>query len=126
MLFVKGKTRAERLEICNVCPHFVSATKSCGPLVTEAFTDSKLCGCHMPTKAKFKTAKCPLGKWGPTVSTEDVQRIRDFLDVKRPTIEELAEVHSILSGGTEPAACSSCVTRQLKELRNFIRHADTT
>jgi len=48
----------ERITLCVECPEFKPATKSCG-----------LCGCHMPVKAKWKTASCPATppKWDALV-----------------------------------------------------------
>lgn len=43
---------ANRLGICAGCPKYVNLTKQCME-----------CGCHMPSKAKFDLAKCPLEKW---------------------------------------------------------------
>jgi hypothetical protein len=41
-----------RLSICLSCPNLIKITKQCN-----------MCGCHMPSKAKFELAKCPLDKW---------------------------------------------------------------
>ena len=41
-----------RLGVCGKCPKFINLTKQCSQ-----------CGCHMPSKAKFELAKCPLEKW---------------------------------------------------------------
>jgi hypothetical protein len=41
-----------RMSICEGCPRFFKLTKQCLD-----------CGCHMPSKAKFQLAKCPLKKW---------------------------------------------------------------
>ena len=72
MFIVSAQTRANRLNTCRGCEHFVESTQSCGPLVTEAFTDSKLCGCHMPTKTRLKWAECPLGKWEAVITGEQL------------------------------------------------------
>ena len=79
MFFVTGQKRNDRLAICKSCEHFVQSTKSCGPLLTEAFTDSKLCGCHMPTKTRLKVASCELGKWEAEITAEDIEEIQTFL-----------------------------------------------
>ena len=42
-----------RMDECLKCEHLFKPTKSC-----------KKCGCFMRVKTKFKTAKCPIGKWG--------------------------------------------------------------
>jgi len=43
---------SKRLEICESCDKFISATKQC-----------RECGCIMPMKVKLANAKCPLNKW---------------------------------------------------------------
>ena len=80
MFFVTGQKRTDRLTICQSCEHFVQSTKSCGPLVTEAFTDSKFCGCHMPTKTRLKVASCPLGKWEAEIKQSDLDAIRELIE----------------------------------------------
>ena len=50
-----------RYNICLTCPELIKLTKQC-----------KKCGCIMHQKAKLPHANCPLGKWGPITSTEDV------------------------------------------------------
>jgi len=42
----------ERLNICKMCPEYISATHQC-----------KECGCIMNLKTKLPNASCPLGKW---------------------------------------------------------------
>ena len=42
-----------RMDECLKCEHLIKTTKSC-----------KKCGCFMRVKTKFRTAKCPIGKWG--------------------------------------------------------------
>ena len=42
----------ERMKICESCPFYVADQKRCAR-----------CGCYMPIKSAWKTAKCPEGKW---------------------------------------------------------------
>jgi hypothetical protein len=44
--------RAERLDICRDCPHFIKLTNQC-----------KKCGCLMQLKAMIPNAHCPIKKW---------------------------------------------------------------
>ena len=127
MLFVDVKTRTERYDTCLGCEHFVTTTKSCGPLVTEAFTDSPLCGCYMPAKTKLKVASCPLDKWHATIQPEDVEQIREYLD--RPnqdkTIEELNDLSRRFLTGQKASGCSSCNRKLLQQLKDLVHNADT-
>ena len=127
MFFVTGQKRTDRLTICQGCEHFVSSTKSCGPLVTEAFTDSKLCGCHMPTKTRLKVASCPLGKWEAEIKESDLDAIRKLLEnPTKATNGDLAELYSKATGtNTKASQCSSCNRRMLNELKQLLKDATT-
>ena len=80
MLFVNAHLRAERLATCRNCEHYVEKTKSLWPLGYGSIHGLPLCGCYMPAKTSFKTASCPLDKWEATVTPEDVEQIREFLN----------------------------------------------
>lgn len=127
MFFVTGQKRSDRLTICQGCEHFVQATKSCGPLVTEAFTDSKLCGCHMPTKTRLKVASCPFGKWEAEIKESDLDAIRKLIEnPTKATNGDLAELYSKATGtNTKASQCSSCNRRMLNELKQLLKDATT-
>jgi hypothetical protein len=127
MFFVTGQKRSDRLEICKGCEHYVQATKSCGPLLTEAFTDSKLCGCHMPTKTRLKVASCPLDKWEAEITKADLEEIKKFLKTENQfrTSGQLAKLYGKATGTNQQASsCSSCNRRMLDELNKLIKDAD--
>ena len=128
MLFVNAHLRAERLFICQGCEHYVEKTRSCGPLVKEAFTDSPLCGCHMPTKTRIKTASCPLGKWEATNTHNDVDQQREFLtrDNKLRTTGELTMLaNKYLGAGKAAGSCGPCNSKLMKELETLVNNADS-
>lgn len=128
MLFVNAHLRAERLSICQGCEHYVEKTRSCGPLVKEAFTDSPLCGCHMPTKTRLKTASCPLGRWEATITSKDVDQIREFLtrDNKLRTTGELTMLaNKYLGAGKAAGSCGPCNSKLMKELETLVNNADS-
>lgn len=127
MFFVTGQKRTDRLTICQGCEHFVQSTKSCGDLVTEAFTDSKLCGCHMPTKTRLKVASCPLGKWEAEIKESDLDAIRKLIEnPSKATNGDLAELYSKATGtNTKASQCSSCNRRMLNELKQLLKDATT-
>jgi hypothetical protein len=126
MFFVTGQKRSDRLTICQGCEHFVQSTKSCGPLVTEAFTDSKLCGCHMPTKTRLKVASCPLGKWEAEIKESDLDAIRTLIENPQDaTNGDLAELYSKATGtNTQASQCSSCNRKMFNELKQLLKEAD--
>ena len=128
MLFVNAHLRAERLATCRNCEHYVPKTKSCGPLISEAFTDSPLCGCYMPAKTKLKVASCPLDKWGATVTPQDVEQIREFLDRHNDlrTKEELTMLaNKFLGAGKKASGCAACNRKLLEQLEKLVHNADT-
>ena len=127
MFFVTGQKRTDRLTICQGCEHFVQTTKSCGPLVTEAFTDSKLCGCHMPTKTRLKVASCPLGKWEAEIKQSDLDAIRELIEnPNKATNGDLARLYSKATGtNTKASQCSSCNRRMFNELKQLLKDATT-
>tara|TARA_R100001163_G_C5065624_1_gene203633 strand:- start:306 stop:626 length:321 start_codon:yes stop_codon:yes gene_type:complete len=106
----------------------VEKTKSCGPLVTEAFTDSKLCGCYMPAKTKLKTASCPLGKWDAYIKPEEIDRIREFLerDNEQRTKKELTElVAKYIHPSKRASTCPPCNRQLLQDLEKIVNSATT-
>lgn len=125
MFFVTGQKRNDRLAICQGCRYFVEKTQSCGDLVKEAFTDSKLCGCHMPTKTRLKIASCPLGKWDSEIKSSDLKKIKAILDdPTKATNGDLAQVYSSVTGtNTQASTCSSCNKRMLNELKTLLNDA---
>ena len=127
MFFVTGQKRSDRLAICYDCQHFVTVTKSCGPLVTEAFTDSKLCGCHMPTKTRLKVAFCPLGKWPADIKQSDINAIRKLINnPKEATNADLARLYSKATGtNAEPTKCPPCNRKMFNELKQLLNDATT-
>ncbi len=127
MLFVNAKTKAERLAVCQSCKHYVTTTKSCGPLVTEAFTDSKLCGCYMPAKTKLKVASCPLDKWDALITSEDIENIREFLgrDNANRTKRELSVLSTKFLGGQRASGCAACNRKLLQQLKDLVHKADS-
>jgi hypothetical protein len=48
---VDEEVQKNRLEICEQCPHMVEGSR-CGK-----------CGCFLPTKTKWASSTCPIGKW---------------------------------------------------------------
>ena len=127
MLFVDAHKRTERLHTCRECEHYVAKTKSCGPLVTEAFTNSPLCGCYLPAKTKLKVSSCPLGKWEATVTEADIESIREFLnrDNSKRTMEELTALATKhLGKGQKASSCPSCNRKLMDQLKSLVKNAD--
>ncbi len=126
MFTVSAQTRANRLNTCRGCEHFVESTQSCGPLVVEAFTDSELCGCHMPTKTRLKWAECPLGKWEAVITAEHVADVQAFVDAvntdpKSLTDQDLADLYNRVLGTHEQAtSCGGCNRKMLKTLKKLL------
>lgn len=129
MFTVSAQTRANRLNTCRGCEHFVESTQSCGPLVVEAFTESPLCGCHMPTKTRLKWAECPLGNWEAVINKEQLEEVRAFLDtvdnaVRQLTDQDLADLYNRTLGTNKKASsCGGCNREMIKTLRKLLKHS---
>lgn len=75
----------QRLATCHACPHYVEATRSCGPLilgkhVTEDGHTFKLCGCLIDAKAAIAVQHCPGGKWGNELTLDEKREMLAYLD----------------------------------------------
>lgn len=127
MLFVNQETRAERLSICKACTHYVQSTRTCGPILKgKRVKKVQLCGCVMPVKAQFKTAHCPLGKWGGVISPQEAQEIAEFLgglgnNITAEENERLASYYAKAMGvHANATTCSSCLRERIREIRNLL------
>lgn len=49
---VSADAKARRLAICERCEFWMAAQRRCAK-----------CGCYMDTKAEWRAARCPVGKW---------------------------------------------------------------
>jgi len=84
----------------------------------------------MPAKASLKSEACPIKKWGPTVSPQDLAEIREFVNslenfISREQNEKLVEMYNRTYGVNEvPSNCSSCVRGMIENLKKTV-NADT-
>ena len=129
MFIVSAQTRANRLNTCRECEHFVDSTQSCGPLVVEAFTESPLCGCHMPTKTRLKWAECPLGKWQAVINKAQLAEVQQFLDtvddnIRQLTDQDLADLYNRIFGTNKQASsCGGCNRDMVQTLRKLMKQS---
>jgi len=82
----------------------------------------------MPTKTRLKTASCPLGKWEATITSKDVDQIREFLtrDNKLRTTGELTMLaNKYLGAGKAAGSCGPCNSKLMKELETLVKNADS-
>ena len=129
MLFVTGQERARRLEICQACKYFKEDTKSCGTILRPRTLKNGvyLCGCHMPTKTRFKVAKCGAGKWEEQITHEELEQIRKVVDLKgtisAEQIRELIATYNSVTGSNEkPTTCTACLRQIQDNLRRMLEH----
>lgn len=129
MLFVTPEERTRRLRTCEGCKYYKANTKSCGTLARPRTLRNgvKLCGCFMPAKTKFKFSECPAGFWNATVTSQDRQRIRHFMDASgNLSIEqtrELVDLYSRVTGTTNNyTGCNSCLAQMRNELVRFYEY----
>ena len=129
MLFVTGQERARRLEICKACKYFKEDTQSCGTILRPRTLKNGvyLCGCHMPTKTRFKVAKCGAGKWEEQITHEELEQIRKVVDLKgtisAEQIRELIATYNSVTGSNEkPTTCTACLRQIQDNLRRMLEH----
>ena len=129
MLFVTGQERSRRLEICKACKYFKEDTQSCGTILRPRTLKNGvyLCGCHMPTKTRFKVAKCGAGKWEEQITQEELEQIRKVVDLKgtisTKQIAELTETYNRVTGSnTKPTTCTSCLRQIQNDLRQMLEY----
>lgn len=127
MLFVTGQERARRLEICQACKYFKEDTKSCGTILRPRTLKNGvyLCGCHMPTKTRFKVAKCGAGKWDEQITAEELEQMRKVVELKgtisTKQIAELTETYNSVTGSNERVTtCSACLRQMQEKLRRIL------
>ena len=125
MLFVSAQKKADRLAICQACEHYVVNTKSWS-LVTEAFTNSKLCGCYMPAKAKLKRRPAPLES-GTHTSSRRTSSSVVFLIGTTLRGRRRNSPTSYLSSSIqqEASSCPPCNRQLLRDLKKIVDSADS-
>lgn len=79
----------------------------------------------MPTKTRFKTSSCPLGKWSALITAKDLEKIQAFLDQPDKTIEGLQQMSHDYLNGMKVSTCPSCNRKMIDELKAIIKNADT-
>ena len=136
MLFVSGKTKSDRLVICQSCDHFVESTSSCGPLIrgkTIVVDDQEkdLCGCIMPIKVGLRVASCPLGMWSTHISERELQSIKEFVETIPNTLtahhqKRLLEYYNKITGQQRRGigCCGASARNLLKTLNDFVYQSE--
>lgn len=96
---VPPKVRKQRLETCLSCKYYKESTGSCGTLIMgNKLTDeqnteldqeniitwykrkTRLCGCVVKEKVKWKFERCPVNKWTRfNLNEEEVAELRTFM-----------------------------------------------
>ncbi len=135
MFLISAQKRANRMEICKSCDHYLTLTKSCGTLGigTEVELKNgenvKLCGCIMPIKTGLRISSCPINKWSKYISDEDIENIKLLLnDLEGKNVIQgnqnhlLTDLWNKASGGNKKvSSCNSCVRQTIEELKEFIK-----
>lgn len=129
MLFVTGQERNRRLEICRACKYFKPATQSCGTILRPNTLRNGvyLCGCHMPTKTRFKAAGCGAGKWEPHINEADRQAMESVVTMKGQLTpeqtKEIVDTYNRITGSNERyTSCGSCLLllqRRIDEILTY-------
>lgn len=129
MLFVTGQERARRLQICQSCKYYKENTKSCGTILRPNTLRNGvyLCGCHMPTKTRFKASSCGAGLWEEQITEADLVELRELADLKgtitREQVKEMIDTYNRATGSNQKyTGCSSCVQQIQKKIQAMVDH----
>lgn len=129
MLFVTGQERARRMSICEACKYFKPETKSCGTILRPNTLRNGvyLCGCHMPTKTRFKAASCGAGLWEEQITQEDINAMRELAEIKgnisAAQVREMIDTYNRVTGSNEQyTSCSSCLELIQKKMSAIVSH----
>jgi hypothetical protein len=81
----------------------------------------------MPTKTRFKVAKCGAGKWEEQITAEELEQIRKVVDLKgtisAEQIRELIATYNSVTGSNEkPTTCTACLRQIQDNLRRMLEH----
>lgn len=129
MLFVTNQERDRRLKICQACKYFKEDTKSCGTILRPRTLRNGvyLCGCHMPTKTRFKAAKCGAGNWNEHITEEDLNELRKFAGlsgtITAEQVKEMTDAYNRVMGvNTRYTSCPSCIRQMHQRIQEMITH----
>ena len=129
MLFVTGQERSRRLAICEACKYFKQETKSCGTILRPRNLKNGvyLCGCHMPTKTRFKLASCGAGKWDEQMTQEELDQLKKVVEMKgnvsAEQICEMIDTYNTVTGSNEKyTTCTACLKQLQDKMRRMVEH----
>lgn len=131
---------AERIAICEACPHFTAAgtcgTPVIGQIIVEDGKTYKLCGCFMRIKAAVPFLSCPMGKWKqqdvriPLLEYNEqldyylfLKRLNDSKTVTAPDNKRLTEIwnklypHNVI----RPSSCPPCIQTTIAGLMDKLK-----
>lgn len=129
MLFTTGQERNRRFEICKACKYFKEETQSCGTILRPRTLRNGvyLCGCHMPTKTRFKAAKCGAGHWDAQITDEELQEMQQLGELKgnvsREQAKAIIDTYNRVTGSNEKyTSCPSCLHLIQQRLLKMTTH----
>lgn len=127
MLFVSGQERSRRLAICEACKYFKQETKSCGTILRPRTLRNGvyLCGCHMPTKTRFKAASCGAGKWEEQITQEELDQLKKMVEMQgtitSDQIREMIDTYNSVTGANEKyTTCTACLRQIQQKMRQMV------
>ena len=134
---------SHRLDTCTKCKFYKESTQSCGTLILGGSIDEldndvtfyrkklRLCGCHMPEKAKYSFFSCPAGKWGKyKLSEKETIELKQFIETlpRTGTIDgtQVKKLHEWLVKMAGPQSkiesCGPCLKKLIEEFQNQLRY----
>jgi len=81
----------------------------------------------MPTKTRFKAAKCGAGNWNEHITEEDLNELRKFAGlsgtITAEQVREMTDAYNRVMGvNTRYTSCPSCIRQMHQRIQEMITH----
>tara|TARA_R110000744_G_scaffold131957_1_gene240183 strand:- start:300 stop:704 length:405 start_codon:yes stop_codon:yes gene_type:complete len=129
ILQASKELEAERIAICEQCPHFRKRSRTCGtPIVGNKVGNKRTCGCFMDIKTKLSFSNCPLDRWQSNeISNADYLEMKNLVSEVTHSInpKQKSVLYEMLSkyneGTTKTSNCAPCLVKALDDIKEIIR-----
>jgi len=128
--FTNDEEKERRMSICRSCPHFTKK-ETCGtPVIGDTLEDGrKTCGCFMKVKTSLQAAKCPLAKWGGSLTDEELKQLKNLVkNARSKNVAESTEIDQMFKWAEKISGkkikrtrCPQCVQDLIRDLWNQVK-----
>ena len=87
----------------------------------------------MSQKTKFKSAKCPVGKWGSEVKASDLRKLKKLIEqqggkriASREWVDEVVQLYNqTFEGRRTIGGCHNCMNDLITEIKEAIMNYES-